>query len=282
MWPRYESVHAVTYFADECAAAFRAAGLKGFWMGYFAGRAAPMGAVGPAAVDAIFFNFHPGRVARALPDAWALAPPERVLDARLEGVDGALARIFGPSLSDPAMSRAAALLRAAVDGLVVDGRPLGAANAALEWPHDDHLMVWQAATILREHRGDGHVTALVEAGLDGRQALVSMAATGRVRRAMLQAARGWDDAAWDEAAADLVARGWLTPDGAATAAGAAARRAIEDTTDRLAAAPWARLGERLTAELSDTLAPMVDAIAAGGAVLDPNPIGLPVPSGPPR
>ncbi len=44
------------------------------------------------------------------------------------------------------------------------------------------LALWHAATVLREHRGDGHVAALVAAGLDGRQALVTMAATGAVPR----------------------------------------------------------------------------------------------------
>ena len=87
MWKLFEPLHAVTYFADECIEEYRAAGLKGFWMGYFAGRAAPMGAVGPAVVDATFFSFNPDRVKRALPDAWSFAAPDRVLEARLAGVD---------------------------------------------------------------------------------------------------------------------------------------------------------------------------------------------------
>jgi hypothetical protein len=74
MWKLFEPLHAVTYFADECLEQYRAVGLKGFWMGYFAGRAAPMGAVTPGLVDATFFSFNPDRVNRALPDAWSLAP----------------------------------------------------------------------------------------------------------------------------------------------------------------------------------------------------------------
>ena len=276
MWRLYEPLHAVTYFAEECAEEFGAAGLKGFWMGYFAGRAAPMGPVGPAVVGATFFNFHPARVSRAIPDAWGLAAPDRVLDARLAGVARALGRVLGPLATGPEMARAADLARRAVDGVVVDGRPLAAANAALAWPTDALLVLWQATTILREHRGDGHVSALVEAGLDGRQALVSMAATGAVPRPLLQAARGWDDAEWDEALATLVERGWVTPDGSPTTAGAAARQRIEDTTNRLAAEPWDRLGAEKTAALRDALVPMVDAVVASGAVAVPNPIGLPL------
>ena len=43
MWTLFEPVHAVTYFAPEARSAFEAAGLRGFWRGYFAGRAAPLG-----------------------------------------------------------------------------------------------------------------------------------------------------------------------------------------------------------------------------------------------
>src|ERR1700722_13539014 len=202
MWKLLEHLHALTDFADE--------GLKGFWMGYFAGRSAPMGAVGPAVVEATFFSFNPDRVQRALPDAWSLASPDRVLEARLAGVDRVLTRIFTDTgVSSDDVARAAALARSAVEELPVDGRPLGAANLALDWPDEPRLALWQAATVLREQRGDGHIAALVAAGLDGRQALVTMAATGAVPKELLQAARGWDDDAWDEARGELIERGWV-------------------------------------------------------------------------
>ncbi|HUI02084.1 MAG TPA: hypothetical protein VLZ77_00965 [Acidimicrobiales bacterium] len=274
MWQVFEPVHAVTYFTDEAVEAFGAAGLKGFWMGYFAGRAAPMGGVGPAVVDATFFNFSPRRVTRALPDAWGFAPPGRVLEARLAGVEGAYARILGPKRAGLDLAGAAGLARAAVESLTVAGRPLAAANAALAWPEDPLLALWQAATVLREHRGDGHVAALVDAGLDGRQALVMMAATGRVPRDLLQASRGWSDDEWDEAVAALAERGWVNAQGAATPTGTLDRQAIEDATDRLAGEPWARLGEERTAALRAVLGHLVGALVAAGAVVEPNPIGL--------
>jgi hypothetical protein len=277
MWKLFEPLHAVTYFAEECAEEFAAAGLKGFWMGYFAGRAAPMGAVGPAVVDATFFSFNPDRVTRALPDAWSLASPGRVLDARWAGVDRALTRILGPGATGADVAEGARLARSAVEGLTIDGRPLAAANVAMDWPKEPHLALWQAATVLREHRGDGHVAALVAAGLDGRQALVTMAATGAVPRAMLQAARGWDDDAWDSSVAALIERGWLNEDATPTTSGTKARREIEDLTDRLAAKPWERLGDEGAQSLRAVLAPLARAIASTGAVPVPNPIGLPVP-----
>ena len=48
MWTLYEPIHAITYFAAGARAEFEAAGLRGFWRGYFAGRAAPLGLVGGA------------------------------------------------------------------------------------------------------------------------------------------------------------------------------------------------------------------------------------------
>jgi hypothetical protein len=275
MWRLFEPVHAVTYFAEESGEEYGAVGLKGFWMGYFAGRAAAMGPVGPAVVDATFFSFNPDRVARALPDAWGFATPAHVLEARLAGVDRALRRILGPDVSGADMRRAASLARSAVKGITVDGRPLAAAHAALDWPKDPHLALWHAATVLREHRGDGHVTALVAAGLDGRGALVTLAATGAVPPAVLQAARGWDDAAWEESRTGLVERGWLDEDGALTASGTEARQELEDLTDLLAAEPWERLGADGADALRAVLEPMARAIASTGAVPTPNPIGLP-------
>jgi len=284
MWKVFEPLHALTYFAPECIEEFGSAGLKGFWMGYFAGRAAPMGAVAPAVVDATFFSFNPDRVRRALPDAWSFAPPDRVLDARLAGVASALDRVLGSGadgngtgIATGEIARAAALAKSAVEGLTVAGRPLAAANLALEWPDDPRLALWQAATVLREHRGDGHIVALVAAGLDGRQALVTMAATGAVPRELLQAARGWDDDAWDASADTLVERGWIHEDGTQTTSGAAARREMENLTDLLAAEPWTRLGEDDTEALRAVLTPLASAIAASGSVPVPNPIGLPLP-----
>ena len=43
MWTLFEPIHAVTYFTAEARSAYEKAGLRGFWRGYFAGRAAPLG-----------------------------------------------------------------------------------------------------------------------------------------------------------------------------------------------------------------------------------------------
>jgi hypothetical protein len=276
MWKLLEPLHAVTYFAPEAAEACRSAGAKGFWMGYFGGRAAPMGEAGAALVGATFFNFAPAMVARSVPDVWSFATPATLLEARLSGATQALRGLLGPRADGPQVSEAATLARKALDGLGTAGRPLAAANAALPWPADDLSILWQAATVVREHRGDGHVATLVAHGLNGAQAHVSLAATGAVPRTALQPHRGWTDQEWTDAEAALADRGWLDQHGRMTAAGRAGRAGIEAATDRLASDPWRRLGAPGTKTLVDALVPLTRAIVSSGVIPDMNPMGLPI------
>ena len=161
-------------------------------------------------------------------------------------MDRALGRIFGPERTSPAVGRAAEIARRAAESVTVVGRPLAAGNAALPWPEDPMLALWQATTVLREHRGDGHVAALVDAGLNGLEAHITFVGAGGVSREVLQPARGWSDEEWDAAERAMVERGWLdeADPGQLTPMGAAGRQKIEDATDRMAVEPWERIGER--------------------------------------
>jgi hypothetical protein len=271
MWTLFEPVHVLTYFSAESRAAFEDAGLRGFWRGYFAGRASPLGATGPGPVTASFFGFAAPMVARAVPGIWQLISPAEALAVRSAGAVTALRRLAGPlSASVP---EAAGLLGRAIAGLDCAGRVLASANAALP-AAGEPAQLWQAATVLREHRGDGHVAALVAAGVDGCEALALRAGLD-LSRELLQPIRGWSDAQWDQAVARLASRGWLEPGGRATPAGAAAHQAIEDATDLAAARPWEQLGPAGTGRLAELLLPIARACAA--ELPFPNPIGLPVP-----
>jgi hypothetical protein len=272
LWHRYEPLHAVTYFAPQAREAFEAAGLRGFWRGYFAGRSAPLGAVGAGAVGATFFGFAPGTVQRALPAVWDLATPQQALDARLAGARAALAPLLAGVPAEH-LDEAAGLAVAALDGLVVAGRPLAAANAELPLPDDAVGRLWHAATVLREHRGDGHVALLTAAGVDGVESLVWRAAR-HGDRSLLQPARGWTDEEWQAAAERLHERGWLDEAGL-TPAGHAAHDELEARTDELAAGPWRVLGEDRTARLAALLEPL--AAAAAAVMPFPNPVGVPRP-----
>ncbi|MDD7942448.1 hypothetical protein PHK61_28940 [Actinomycetospora lutea] len=276
LWTLFEPLHAVTYFAPEARDAADAAGLRGFWMGYVAQRAAPLGAVGPDAVWACFHGFHRDRITRALPDAWGFADPAACLAARLDGVDRALRRLLadvpgGPE--GPHVAEAATLAGAAADAADTAGRVLAAANQALPRPAEAHLALWQATTTLREHRGDGHAAVLVAHGIGPVSAHRLKTAAGESDG--LQTSRRLGDEVWASAGEGLLARGWLDTHGGLTDAGRDAREAVERDTDRAAAGPWRALGGTGTDRLAELLAPLVDAVA--GAIPFPNPIGLPRP-----
>lgn len=270
MWTLLEPVHAVTYFAAEARAAFEAAGVRGFWRGYFAGRSAPLGRVPAAPVTASFYTFAPEMVSRALPGVWDLITPDQALATREAGAVAALNRLLG-DLTD-ATGVAADMLAAAAAGLDCSGRVLAGADAALPVPADPVARLWHAATVLREHRGDGHFAALLTADVDGCESNVLRAGFD-LPRETIQPLRGWTDEQWAEAAARLTARGLIGTDGMPTPAGTALRTAIEATTDAAAARPW--LDQKFAADLAEVLYPIAQACAA--EVPAPNPVGAPAP-----
>jgi hypothetical protein len=276
MWLLTEPINAVVYFAPEHRQAQEEAGLVGGWMAYFASRSAPLGAASAELVTATFFNFAPALVRRAIPDAWALASPARVLEARYEAVGRALARLVG-DFRDHVLAATDAL-QVAVDACDPAGRPLFAANAALPWPEEPHQRLWHATTLLREFRGDGHVAALLAAEIGGCEANVMAVAAGATTAEVVRPSRGWTDDEWAAATGRLADRGLVTEDGELTDAGRRLRAGIEERTDRLATAPWDHLAARMgtdEAALEARLRRLVDAINAAGTLRYPNPMGLP-------
>ena len=273
MWRHIEPIHALTYFAPESVAALKATGLRGYWMAYFAGRASPMGEVEAPIVEATFFNFSPRLVRRAIPDAWVFASPDEVLEARWLGAAAALSAHMD-QLTTAQRDRVRLLLQDAAASLVCDGRVLAAANQ-ITVPDEPMAAIWQATTTLREHRGDGHVAALVAAGLTGLEAHLTIVAAGGTPRATIQAARGFTDEEWEHGIATLADRGLLDHSGHETAAGRALRADVESATDRIALAPWAELGEDRCDEIAGTLLPVTRSIGSAGLFPTPNPIGLP-------
>ena len=276
-WRVLEPYHAMIYFAPETRETYAAAGLKGFWMGYFASRVAPLGAVPASVVTATFFNFHPRMVARAIPDAWRFSSPERVLQARFQAADAALRRLLGAQIDSIEVVEAAELAKEAVAGCPLAGRPLFAAYHDLEWPAEPHLVLWHAATLLREFRGDGHVVALLAEGLDGCEAHITLIGTGTVLGEALQPHRGWSDEEWEAASQRLQQRGLLDESGLLTPAGTAVRQAVEDRTDLLALPPWQHLGKERYARLLSLARPLSTSIVDQGGIPMPNPMGVPRP-----
>ncbi|ATO15356.1 hypothetical protein CO540_17165 [Micromonospora sp. WMMA2032] len=271
MWTLFEPVHAVTYFHPRARAAFEAVGLRGYWRGYFAGRAAPLGPVDAPTVTAAFFSFAPPMVARALPSVWRLATPEEALRARLTGAVQALAE-FTYELPESHLVEAAELLEEAAGRVDTAGRVLGAVNAALPRGEYPLARLWQAAATLREHRGDGHVAALVTTGLEPVEVVAWRCRVDQSRE-FHQPARGWTDEQWSAAEERLVEKGWLTPEREPTAHATETFRSVEDATDRAASGPWRALGAERTARLRELLDPIATRCRT---IIPPQaPIGLP-------
>jgi len=277
LWHVLEPINAVSYFCAETRGALTELGCKGFWMGYFGGRAAPMGPVGAGTVEATFFNFHPARVGRAIPDVWTYAQPEAIVTGRCEAAAASLRRL----LSAPAAEKLAAVALPALDAAIEHGSPAGkplfGANRRVEPPADPVAALWQAATTLREHRGDCHVDLLASAGLDGLDALVLFALSEGIGPAMFRDARGWSDDEWGAALEGLAGRGFATPDGALSEAGRDLRSEVERRTDELSAQPYEVLSDAARDDLVLKLRPAAQRVAGSGEIQFPNPIGLPRP-----
>jgi hypothetical protein len=258
-WRTLEPLHGMIYFVPEASEEYAKLGVDGR-DGYFASRAAPMGAVSAEVVIATFFNFSPELVRASIPRAWESAEPADLLKARLTAVDRALRQRLGEDvISSPEMERAAMLARQAAQSCSssIEGRPLCAAHTELAWPDEPHLDLWHAQSILREYRGDGHIAALVTHGLSGIDSLVTHASEGNVPASILQSTRGWSDDEWSSSADSLRSRGWLTSGStlAFTELGASQRAEIELQTDVLATGPYATLGESACSELRRLVRP---------------------------
>lgn len=275
MWQLLEPIHAVLYYAPEVTAQAESLGfdVDTRWPSYFPLRSAPLGAAGPELVAATCYSFDPEMVRSHVPAAWEVASPVKVLEARLRGVDEALRAILGSRVDSPELAEAASLARQLAEAAPVAARPLTAANADQPWPTSPHLVLWQAATILREHRGDGHVAALLTAGLDPVEALVSFAGVGAAPASVF-ASRGWSSSAWSDALSRLVSRGWLDPSGTATDAGHAGRAEVERHTDELAAAPYRALGASAVGRLAQLAGPVTMAVVGTGMLPSRSTLGI--------
>jgi hypothetical protein len=276
LWVAIEHVHLVTYFAPEATAAYEASGVTGFWRGYFGGRAAPMGAVGPGPVEATFYGFHRDFVAKAVPDVWDRAMPATWITARENGARDALRRVLGDAVPDGVLG-ATARIDAALRACSPAGRPLFAANLDVALPDEPISALWQACTMWREHRGDGHIAALLDAEIDGCESHVLRLAVTGGDGALMRAVRGWSEDDWADAAGRLADRGLVDGDGAATESGRRLLEEIEANTDRLARDPVERLGSAGVDSALAVLEPIAHAVRDAMTMPEPNPIGVPAP-----
>lgn len=259
------------YFAPECHRRYAELGFSPSpatrngaeqpdGIAYFCSRASQMGQVPGQVVAAAFAVFNPDIVVPAVTHGWTVTDAETIGRARTDGALAQLHRILG---TEPdGLARAGDLLRKAVDGLPVEGRPVFAGVVAQGLPGDPLGDVWRMADALREFRGDAHVNAWAGAGFDGAEIGVLTEPYWGIRRRTYVRSRAWTAEQLDAAEERLAARG-LMADGTATEQGLAEREAIEAATDA-ACAPIARnLGEEID-ELTALLKPWSKAIVEAG------------------
>ena len=274
-WGACETLHVIGYFAPETRDRYVDLGLHPR-LSYFAARSAAMGPVGPELTIATFYVFAPDLVRRALPAAWQIADPATLQQARRDGMRAALRRVFGDQADGPEIEEAAELAREATRGLSVSshggpateaGRPLYAAHASLDWPDDPLLALWHAASLIREHRGDGHVAVLTGARLDPVEALV-IGGLFAGNTEFVRTTRGWTDEQWQAGVQRLTDRGVLDEHGELSTFGRVSRQQVEDQTDALATAAFDHLGAERTGRLIELLTPLRRTVLDSGVLPD--------------
>lgn len=261
-----EPICLVNFFSEEPNQEMAALGFSNYWDGYFAGRSAPLGRVPAEVVDAVFYNFGPGEVARHLPKVWATTTPEAAHAARERGCVAALHRILGPLASGEDLARAADLLVAAATSAPTEGRVMYAALRALPVPTDPVARLWHAANMLREHRGDGHVAALVTERIGGLEAhVLSALDAGIVPAESFGRIHHLPERVLADLMAGLRGRGLVDAEGLFTPAGRATKDRVESRTDDLAGAPYDALGESDLADLVALLEPIAARLRETGS-----------------
>jgi len=263
MFELVEPIGVIPYSSDEPNEAMFALGFTNYWDAYFAGRAAPLGSSVPAeVVDALFYNFGPGEVARHIPKVWSKTTPEAAIAARQEGCANALRRILGDLVDTPEFVRAGELLMKAANSAPLEGRPMYAALRTLPLPEEPVARLFHAATLLREHRGDGHVAALMTEGIGGLEAHVLLALDMGIPAPTFGRIHHLPTALLIDLVDTMKDRGLIEDEATFTPAGRQVKDRVEARTDELALAPYEALAPAEVDELIAALEPLARALVA--------------------
>lgn len=258
-----EPVALVSFFSPEPNDAMAEIGFRNYWDGYFAGRSASLGRVPAEVVHAAFYSFTAGEVARHIPKVWATTTPEEAWAARERGCVAALRRILGDLAATPQLARCADLLAQASTSATTEGRIMYAGLRALPTPEEPVARLWHAANMLREHRGDGHVAALLSEQIGGTEAhVLSALEMGIHPPESFGRLHHLPEALLTEIMNGLHDRRLVDSAGRFTDAGRETKARIEALTDALAEAPYARLSPFALDELVDLLEPIADRLRA--------------------
>jgi hypothetical protein len=258
-----EPVATVT-FSGVVNEAFLALGMRNYWDGYFAGRAAPLGLAPAEVVHAVFYNFADGEVARHIPWVWGKTTPEEAIAVRERASATALRQRIGRLADSPDLVRVADLATRAAVSAPTEGRALYAGLRALDIPEEPVARLWHAATLLREHRGDGHIAALVTHGIGGIESHVLMALSLGMKAEEFGRVHHLPKAQLAAVIDGLRRRGLVDTAGGFTDTGRDTKERIEALTDELAAPAY----DVLSAEELDELVTELEPIAAAASAVD--------------
>jgi len=276
-----EPVAGQVYFSPECHAEYQKLGFAGSpgefggvagpdGPAYFTSRGSVMGQVPGEVVACAFGVFNPAAVIPAVDFGWSITDAGTICAARDRGAIAQLERCLGEK--PDGIDRANELAARAVDTLRPEGRPLYAGLASLDLPGSPVGDLWRRLDMLREFRGDSHVSAWTTLGVDATEInLLTEAYWGMPMRSYSRT-RAWSDAEFDAAEERLVARG-LLEDGAITDAGRDKREAIEVATDEQCRPFVDALGDHLD-ELVSILRPYGAAIREQKGYLTAGPADL--------
>ncbi|KZE22949.1 SCO6745 family protein [Brevibacterium casei] len=278
---RLNSFHSSIYFSETVGRSFAELGLEPGVEANMAARSAPMGRVTAGVVAGTFSNYSPEFIATIVPRVWDVVSPDVMVSARFDAVSLYFEELFGTRDDIALLTEAATELTTTLTPVRADldfsGRALAAATADAVDAHTPATAfeaLWDTATVLREFRGDGHVAALVTAGVSGIEALLLDVATGAgFRPRAAQKTRGWSDEAWQSAQESLAEAGLITlgtdergyPLPEITDAGRQLKEEIEILTDGTVTAAWARLSDEQIAALMSPSRTLVKVFAQAGA-----------------
>lgn len=278
---RLNSFHSAMYFSEIVGAVYAEHGLQPGVEGNMAARSAPLGRVNPGVVSAAYYNYSPNFVAGLLPRLWDIASPEEMVQARFDAVAAFMAEVFGSREDIALLTEAATQLASAVEPVLAamdfSGRTLAAATADVIGAHSATTAfekLWDVATVAREFRGDGHVAALVTAGLPGIDALMLDVATGAsFKPRAAQKTRGYTDEEWKTGQNRLADSGLITVEQdergfdrpIITAAGRDLKEQVEQLTDGTVATAWSVLDDDQIEALVTPSRSLIRVLAQSGA-----------------
>lgn len=255
MFELVEPIGVIPYSAEEPNEALFALGFSNYWDTYFAGRVAPLGRVSAELVDALFYNFAPGEVARHIPRVWQTTTPEAAIAARERGCVKALRRILGDHVESASFARATELLLRAATSAPIEGRPMYAALRSLPIPDEVVARCFHAASMLREHRGDGHIAALRTEHVGGLEAHVLFALHAGMPPEKFGRIHHLPPAQLAAVIDGMRERHLIGNDGWLSEQGRSVKQRVEDLTDDLAAKPYEHLTHDELDELTEALEP---------------------------